>query len=133
MKISFKFALGIAFVALTCIQARADTVLDQEYTANNGLRAQFSGFLSGFRRAETFTVGVAGTLTEIDIFISHSGDTFSGMNILSTVAGVPTNNVVATGSFQSTTGNVAVFTMSLLVTVGEVLAIEPFPTSTAST
>jgi hypothetical protein len=127
----------LALVALVCniYPARADTVLDQEYTTFNA-RAAFSGELDPaleFRRAETFTVGVAGTLSEIHIFFRGSS-TFTGLNILSTLNGVPTTNApLATGSFQSadfdvTGGGVAVFTTSLPVTVGEVLAIEPIAT-----
>jgi hypothetical protein len=129
MKISFKFALGIVFVALTCIQARADTVLDQEYLLNDGV-AGFSGsFGSGTRRAQTFTVGVTGTLSEIDILVENSS-TFTGVNILSTSGGVPTTTVIGTGTFVSVTGGVAVFSTSLPVTVGEVLGIEPLTNDT---
>jgi hypothetical protein len=76
--------------------------------------------------AETFTVGVAGTLSEIDIFINATGSpNFTGLNILSTLNGGPTTFPLATGLFQSAAGGVAVFTTSLPVTIGEVLAIEP--------
>jgi hypothetical protein len=120
--------LAVIFVALTCAapQVHADTVLDQQYTATDGGLAGFTnGF--GFRRAETFTVGVAGTLSEIDIFINVTGSpNFTGLNILSTLNGVPEIFApLATGLFQSAAGGVAVFTTSLPVTIGEVLAIEP--------
>jgi hypothetical protein len=88
----------------------------------------------GFRRAETFTVGVDGILSQINIFF-YGASTFTGLNILSTVNGVPTTDTpLATGSFQSVVSNVdgggvAVFTTSLPVTLGEVLAIEPIATA----
>jgi hypothetical protein len=125
-------ALAVAFVALTSTvpQVRADTVLDQEYT-DGFLGALFTNG-SGFRRAKTFTVGVTGTLSEIDIFLDpFSGSpSFTGIIILSTLNGVPTT-AVATGSFQSAAGGVAVFTTSLPVTIGEVLAMEPISMSGA--
>src|SRR5262249_47525901 len=80
------------------------------------------------RRAQTFTVGVTGTLSEIDVLVSGS-PTFTGFNILSTGGGVPTTTVIGTGTFVSVTGGVAGFSTSLPVTGGEVLGIEPISPS----
>jgi hypothetical protein len=103
--------------------AHATTLLDQQYLAHNG---DFAGFTngSGFRRAETFTVGIAGTLTEVDVY-PDLPTPFTGFNILSTSGGAPTTTVVATGSLSSHSGGVATFSVSLPVSIGEVLAIEP--------
>jgi hypothetical protein len=132
---SFKSKLSIALAASSIIaacsapQVRADTVLDQEYTTtnvDNNFTCAFSCGLLG-RTAETFTVGVAGTLSEIDVFFTGN-PSFVRVNILSTVNGVPTTDPpLATGSLQSTISlpGVAFFTTSLPVTIGEVLAIEP--------
>ena len=119
-------SIAAAFVVLVGnpYATRAATVLDQEYTANNGSSA-FSNNFNTFRRAQTFTVGVAGILSDIDIFFTGAAGSFTGMNILSTANGVPTTTVVGNGSFQSMSSGVADFTTSLPVTVGEVLAIEP--------
>jgi hypothetical protein len=102
--------------------AHAALVLDQEYLLNNAF-AEFSNGM-GFRRAETFTVGVAGILSEVDIFTDVTA-TFTGFNILSTSAGVPTTTVVAVGTLSSQSGGEAAFSVSLPVSIGEVLAIEP--------
>jgi len=54
--------LGLAIPGWILPGAQAALVLDQQYLDNNGV---FNGFSngSGFRRAETFTVGVTGTLS----------------------------------------------------------------------
>jgi hypothetical protein len=108
--------------------SKADTVLDQQYLLNDGTPgAGFSN--SGFRRAETFTVGVTGTLSEVDIFLPGLGpsSSFTGMNILAVGSdGVP--SLAAPLAFSNSftlTGNVASFAFSLPVTAGEALAIEP--------
>lgn len=104
--------------------ARATTVLDQQYLPPGNSSGGFSGGgLSGFRESQTFTVGVAGTLSEVDIFYSGA-PVFAGLNLLSTVGGVPTT-VVATGSTSSVSGGSASFSVSLAVSIGDVLAIEP--------
>jgi hypothetical protein len=130
---SFKSKLSTALavfsiIAACCTPVRADFVLDQEYTTTNTLNNFSCLFGCGAQgiNAETFTVGVAGTLSEIDVFFTGN-PSFLDLFILSTVNGVPTNTVVATGSLQSiiSLGGVAFFTTSLPVTVGEVLAIEP--------
>lgn len=115
--------LGLAIPGWILPGARAALVLDQQYLANNGVVAGFSNGV-GFRRAETFTVGVAGTLTVVDVIVFGVGS-FTGINILSTVGGVPTTTIAATGTFSSQAGDVAAFSLSLPVSIGEVLAIEP--------
>jgi hypothetical protein len=117
----------LAFLAAVQLSSdvRAALVLDQEYLVHTNLFAGFSdASFFDFRRAETFTVGVAGTLTEVDIFVDRNIP-FTGFNILFTSAGVPTTSVAATGSLLSQTGGVAAFSVSLPVSLGEVLAIEP--------
>jgi hypothetical protein len=121
---------GIVFLAAP--RARASQFLDQSYTQSSGIGIAFS-INSSFRTAETFTVGIAGTLSEVDVLLIaplSSGFQFTGMNILSTTAGgMPTATVLGTGTFQSISGNDAVFTTSLSVAVGEVLALEPILSS----
>ena len=115
--------LGLAIPDWILPGARAALVLDQQYLAYDGVFAGFSNG-AGFRRAETFTVGVAGTLTDVDVIVSGVGS-FTGINILSTVGGVPTTTIAAAGTFSSQAGDVAAFSVSLPVSIGEVLAIEP--------
>lgn len=116
--------LALSGLAWTSRSAHAAAVLDQQYLVSNGAGTFSGAGLPGFRRAETFTVGLAGTLSEVDIFTS-SPATFTGFNILSTAAGTPTTTVLATGMLASQSGGVAAISVSFPVSVGEVLAIEP--------
>ncbi len=87
---------------------------------------------SNFQRAETFTVGIAGTLAEVGIYTTSASTTFSGIDILSTSGGTPTLTVLASGTYVSTNINgLAMFDVSLPlpVTGGEVLGLEPFVSS----
>jgi hypothetical protein len=77
---------------------------------------------AGFRRAQTFTVGVAGTLVEIDI-VATFDSTQVALNLLDTLGGVP-NIILQTSAVVSAVGGVYHFQVSLPVTVGEVLAFE---------
>jgi len=127
---NFHLSGGASLVALSILiwvapGAQAKTVLDQQYLAHNGVFAGFSDISSGFRRAETFTVGVAGTLSEVDVFIDSNLKLFTGFNILSTSDGVPTTTIVGTGKLSFELGGVAAFSVSLPVNIGEMLAIEP--------
>jgi hypothetical protein len=121
---------GIASLALLSAgelspSANASLVLDQQYLLNNATSGFTPGLGGGFRRAETFTVGVAGTLSQVDVIIGF-GPPLTGLNILSTSAGVPTTTVVGTGTLLSQSSSEADFSVSLPVSIGEVLAIEPF-------
>ena len=101
---------SLALIALvgSAAQTRAATILDQQYLITDGLTAGFTGGgFPGFRRVQTFTVGVTGTLSEVDIFVL--GDTFTGFN-LSTSGGVPTT-VIGTETSLSATSGVAVFSI----------------------
>jgi len=122
-------AFLLAIVALACFvpHARATTLIDQEYVLTNGGFEAFSSAAASWRRAQTFTVGITGTLSEIDVFYGGTG-TFSGVNILATVAGVPAG-LAGTGTVLSQNSGMAAFSVNLPVTIGEVLAIEPIVSS----
>jgi hypothetical protein len=109
--------------------AKASTVLDQSYlvTNNSGLGTTALLFPS-FRRAQTFTVGLAGTLVEVDVAVDPMS-LFAGksaiLNLLSTVAGVPTSVLQTSPTVNSALVNGFMdFAVSLPVIVGEVLAFE---------
>ena len=115
---------GTALLTFAVAGGAHAAVLDQEYLSNNYTNA-FSGEGDpGFRRAETFTVGIAGALSAVDV-LTAAPATFTGFNLLSTAAGTPTTTILATGTLASQSGGVAAFSVSLPVSVGEVLAIEP--------
>ena len=132
---SFLLVVSVAFAAaLLAIPVHATTVLDQQYTAGS----YASGFTysgNDFRRAQTFTVGVAGTLSEVDIFYGdfylgtpNSFGSFTGLNVFSTSSGIPTSTSLETGTLLSANSGVAKFSLSISVSVGDVLAIEPLTT-----
>jgi hypothetical protein len=128
-------ALLAGAACLGLAPARAATVIDQTFTANPiTATSAFTNTTTGARRAQTLTVGVAGTLSEVDIQLTSSTTmvSFTGFNILSTTGGVPnsgTAGIIGTGSFVSQTSTEAIFSTSLAVTVGEVIAIEPLTAS----
>jgi hypothetical protein len=72
-------------------RTKASTVLDQSYlvTNNTGL-ATTALLFPNFRRAQTFTVGLAGTLVEVDVAVDPMS-LFPGksatLNLHSTVGG----------------------------------------------
>lgn len=120
--------LAAAFAVGLCGTADAAVTLDQSLTGATSMHARFSvvGY-DAFRRAQTFTVGVEGNLIQVDIELRGAGATiFAGLNILATVNGVPTDTVIATGSFLYEAGGFAVFGVApLFVSVGDVFALEP--------
>jgi len=79
---------------------------------------------NSFRRAQTFTVGLGGTLDHVQM----RGDAGSSMRILATTGGVPTFTVLAsTGSFLTTGDGWISWDLSssgLAVTPGEVLVMD---------
>jgi len=111
--------------------AQAAGVLDQIY--HDPPADVFGGFsradMSGLQRAQTFTVGIAGTLDHVDVLQRAGSDPPSLVRILATSSGVPTNTVVATSNLVSLTGDGwNSFDLSgagLTVAVSDVLAIEP--------
>lgn len=115
-----RLVAGIALLALSiptwAPNAKAALVLDQQYLPNDS-----GGFSAGssLRRAETFTVDVAETPSEISIFHSAS-PSFTGLDILSTVGGVPTTTVVAAGAVSAQSAGVTVFSVSLPFSIGNV-------------
>ena len=120
----------LAAAVAACLHgaANAAVTLDQSLTGATNMHTRFSvaGY-DAFRRAQTFTVGVEGNLIQVDIELRDAGaTTFVGLNVLATVNGVPTDTVVATGSFLYEAGGFAVFGIApLFVSVGDVFAIEP--------
>jgi hypothetical protein len=130
--ISYSIALGSALLC-GALDARAALVLDQQYTENGGgqdleTQGTFTYPGNGFRQIQVFTVGVAGTLSQIDILLDLTATLppeFTGLNIISTIGGIPTGTVVGTGTLDSLVGTLATFSLSLPITVGEQLGIEP--------
>lgn len=131
MRVVSKSLFFAAFAMLAPAVAQAGLVVDQNYDPSFNAEDGFaSSPTSNFQRAETFTVGIAGTLAEVGIYTSSASTTFSGIDILSTSGGTPTLTVLASGTYVSTNSDgLAMFDVSLPVTVGEVLGLEPFVSS----
>jgi PEP-CTERM motif len=112
--------LSITFSA-TC--GNATVILDQSSPIGS---AEFSASSDSFsfRRAQTFTVGVTGTLVEVDV-ASFTSSTMGFLNLLSTSGGVP-STILQSTSIQSLVNDNGFldFSVSLDVTAGEVLAFE---------
>jgi hypothetical protein len=110
----------------------AAPVLDQQHiVAPASAYQSFSTTYDPLRVAQTLTVGVTGTLTQVDIEYYGNSNLIGLFNILSTSGGVPSSTVIGTGSLSGNTlpvgGNQGwvSFKISLAVTAGDVIAIEP--------
>jgi hypothetical protein len=74
--------LTLVVLACTGAPARADVVLDQQFipgSSGTNLLSAFSGEFSGLRHAQTLTVGITGTLTEVDIYSLSGGLTMTAL------------------------------------------------------
>lgn len=121
---------GVLMTAVWSGAASAIVVLDQDHIVSGG--NTFSSLSeAGFGRAQTFTVGVAGTLDSIDVDILSLGGS-PLMRILGTTGGVPDggaagSTVLASSSSFLSIGNIHTFDFSgdnLLVDIGDIFAIE---------
>ncbi len=121
--------------------ANAIPVLDQSYVPSGN---QVSGFGQGFEMAQTFTVGLSGALTQVDvqIFIPFRGaseDLYWGLH--RTTTGVPNetsvlDGFIAAASVGSNTASFSSIDLSaapFMVTAGDVLAISLGKGSTTDT
>jgi hypothetical protein len=109
--------LGVAFA----MNASATPILDQ--TSFPGTLGVGGGFGGPFQQAETFTVGLTGTLVELDILGSGTGSFF--VDIRGQVAGHPNNAVVLeTVAFNSfaTGGAFTIIPLNLNVAAGQLLS-----------
>lgn len=130
MKMKF-LRIAVCWALLAPSSAMAVQVLDQEHFASVGGSGGLSKTDASFRRAQTVTAGLTGTLTRIEIFVGGTPGNFAGFNILDTDgSALPTTSVLATGSLLNdllpgdTSGWVS-FSTSLAVTAGQVFALEP--------
>lgn len=109
--------------------AKAAPVLDQSYLQSNGTGLVSTALLfPDFRRAQTFTVGLSGTLVELDVAIDPESvvpGKSATLNLLATLGGTPTT-ILQTSPTVNTTllAGFMDFVVSLPVSVGEVLAFE---------
>jgi hypothetical protein len=122
--------LSITFSA-TC--GNATVILDQSSPGGSPGFGTSSDSSTTFRRAQTFTVGVTGTLIEVDV-ASFSSSAVGFLNLLSTSGGVP-STILQSTSIQSLVSDNGFldFSVSLGVTAGEVLAFEYVDHSSGAT
>ena len=127
---SFLRSLAVILLAsllpLSSEAAKAATVLDQAYLVTDGTRFVSSDLDPSFRRAQTFTVGVTGTLVQVDVaVVSMLAGTSATLNLLSTSGGTPTSILVTSSTVNTApVGGFMDFTFLEPVTAGEVLAFE---------
>jgi hypothetical protein len=106
---------------------QAAPIIDQQQTQFNA----FAGFLTGGTDvAQTFTVGLAGRLDSISIVAVNGGGGPIGLDLLETLAGVPTTTVIANVVIPITSGNISWITFDFSiadvnVNPGQVLAFQP--------
>jgi hypothetical protein len=137
----FKSALLAVLIGGLSAPAIAALVLDQEHVVSSGSSISGnSSTVTGFRRAQTVTAGMTGTLAQVHVQLfpgSFQGVPYSdafvnnvtGINILATLNGVPQisqDAILSTGTFLELTDDKwAVFSTSFAITEGLVFAIEP--------
>ena len=130
--------LSLAAVALTLLVARAEAtvILDQEF--DPGSPSVNRGLWSSITAGQTFTVGVAGTLSGFDVWLQKFDSPPDADQVLwelqSTASGFPDGTVLASGSIPFSSvpptvgsdGNfvsVDVLAHGIAVTPGDLLAI----------
>ncbi|RKF16183.1 hypothetical protein D6850_01035 [Roseovarius spongiae] len=121
-----------AIAILTATSASAVTVLDQDYSGASQSGSAGASVAPWFGRAQTFTVGVAGTLSRIEFLLSVPDRSVETIDILSTVAGAPVGGTPANPTVVGTAGGVNVggwasfdvLSMGISVAVGDVLAFK---------
>lgn len=112
--------------------AIAAQTVDQQYVAPADsiytLPFGFEGDVGSVHRVQTATVGMAGTLSQVDIQYQPAlGDpVFTGFNVYATAAGgLPTHTLLGMGSLVREEGGWASFTTSVRVALGDIIAFEP--------
>lgn len=119
---------GVVLAALMigAAPARAAMVVDQSHVASPATLAATPSMEGGaVRRAQTFTTGIAGVLEEVRVQLAEPA-AFLGLNIYATAADRPTQRLLATGSYRGAENGYAVFDVSLAITAGQVLALDPY-------
>jgi hypothetical protein len=112
-------------LAMGASNVGATPMLDQIYfDPKTNIFSSGSSADNNFRRAQTFTVDLAGVLDHVDM----RGAAGSSMRILATTGGVPTFTVLASTRFRLTTGDGWISwdlsSSGLSVVPGEVLAMD---------
>src|SRR6476660_4554441 len=109
---------------------QAAPIIDQQQLQLNAT----AGFQTGqLDLAQTFTVGISGRLDGISIIAANGGGLPIGLDLLETLAGVPTTTVIANVVIPTTSGNISWITFDfsaddIMVTAGQVLAFQPLAT-----
>ncbi len=132
--------VAVAVILLGTMRVPAAVVLDQQHNVATSIADSTNGAVSEV--AQTFTVGVAGTLDHFEISMFQLGSIFTTtgdpqLSVYSTAGGVPTGVALATVQIPSaqvplnTAGFVSfdVSASAIPVTVGEVLAFGVFTSS----
>ena len=127
-------SLCVMFAATN--HAAAIPVIDQANDTNKSgttLVATFAGFISPGDRANTFTVGISGLLTQVDLEIQRNAAATDDLlvEIRATTAGAPVDDsgsilssaTVPFASIPTTAGFFSVDIPDVAVSVGQVLAI----------
>lgn len=127
------FMIAITVAMSICSVSQADIVLDQQFSFTSSIANSTNGNVS--QMGQTFTVGVAGTLHHVDVYMFQLGGIFSPtgdpvFRIFNTSAGLPTGSALVTTSVPMSnvplnnaafvTFNVSAFNLN--VNPGDILA-----------
>jgi hypothetical protein len=125
----FVIAATLAFALGGTANAHAAIVLDQDNfpVATSPLETGLSSPDNSFRRAQTFTVGVSGTLAKIGVVIR--GNASVALRILGTSGGIPLSTSLGEATANAAGAGALTFfdlvALDLEVVAGDVLAFEP--------
>jgi hypothetical protein len=135
-----RLLVAVTVILVGAMRVPAAIVLDQQHNVATSIADSTNGAVSEV--AQTFTVGVAGTLDHFDISMFQLGSIFTTtgdpqLNVYSTAGGVPTGAALATVQIPSAQVplNTAAFVSfdvsasAIPVTVGEMLAFGVFSSS----
>jgi hypothetical protein len=135
-----RFFVATIVILLSAIRASAAVVLDQQHNTATAIADSSNGAVS--EMAQTFTVGVAGTLDHFELSMFQLGSIFATngdpqLSVYNTSGGVPTGSALTTVQIptaQVPLNNAAFVTFNVSagaipVTVGQVLAFSIFTSS----
>jgi hypothetical protein len=89
-----RITLALLFVAWSETVATSAPILDQSFDPVPANQTPFLGIGLDSSGAQTFTVGITGILTEVDVFIQRNGPILSDLHldVRPTINGIPTGN-----------------------------------------
>ena len=103
-KVTCTLVAALLVLAFSAQEVRAASVLDQEFSPATSNITGFVGLSNNIDRAQTFTVGITGLLTDVQVRISVDSTTTDPLlfDIRTTSGGAPTEADAGSGILFST-------------------------------